>query len=256
VRRIRFEDPKRSNRVEVDIEISTEALNKIGSDSQVTVKTRGLLGEKYVDITPSAEIWDQVPERIEGRSVVKLEEVMFKSSQAFEKLNTILDRINRGEGTIGQLATREEPYQKLDRILTRLDRTLAGIESSKGTLNRLIYDDRLYEKMVALANTSGMAADELRELNRRLLSRDSSIGMLMGDREFYDHGLETMRRVDNSVRSLEEITGRLERGEGTAGRLLKDQELYDRLSRTAEDLDLLLKDVRENPKRYVNFSLF
>lgn len=137
VRRIRFEDPKRTNRVEIEMEISHDALNKIGKDSQVSVKTRGLLGEKYVDITPSAEIWDHVPERIEGRSVVKLEEVMLKSPLAFDKLNIILDRISRGEGTIGQLATREEPYDKLVRILDRLDRTLAEVESSKGTLTAL-----------------------------------------------------------------------------------------------------------------------
>ncbi len=49
---ILFADPKNSNEVSIDIEVDTDALKKIGPDSKITIKTRGLMGEKYVDITP------------------------------------------------------------------------------------------------------------------------------------------------------------------------------------------------------------
>lgn len=256
VRNIRFENPQKSNRVEIAMEIDKESLKKIGKDSVVTIKTRGLLGEKYVDIVPSREIWEKPEEKVEGTTVVKLEEVMQKSSAAFDKLNTMLDKINHGEGTIGQLATNRDPYVKLVRILDRVDRTMAGIESSKGTLNRLIYDDRLYEKMVALAEKSEKAAEDVRELNRRLLSHDSSVGMLLGNREFYDKGMGMLERADRSMQALEAATIRLEKGEGTAGKLLNDKELYEKLNRAVVDVDLLVKDIKENPRRYIKFSLF
>ena len=79
---------------------------------------------------------------------------------------------------------------------------------------------------------------------------------LLADRGFYDKGMNLIDRADRSLSSLEEITSRLQRGEGTAGKLLSDKELYDKLNRMVDDLDLLVRDIKENPKRYLKFSLF
>jgi phospholipid/cholesterol/gamma-HCH transport system substrate-binding protein len=45
-------------------------------------------------------------------------------------------------------------------------------------------------------------------------------------------------------------------GKGTVGKMLKDEALYNNLSQTSKELELLLQDVRLNPTRYVNVSLF
>jgi len=287
---IGFERPEATNEVEIVLEIERDALKKIGADSAVTVKTRGLLGEKYVDITPTREIVAKPVDRLRGTTMPKLDDVVQKAAQAFDRvdaivaktergegtlgrfandpklydslvrltteLNTVAASVNRGEGTLGMLNKSREPYEKLMSILNRADNTLTDIQSSEGTMSKLLHDRELYDKLVAVASKAGTAADEVRELNRRLLSKDGTLGRLVADREFYDKGLSLINRADTSLRSLEEITARLERGEGTAGKLLSDRELYDRLNRTVEDLDLLVRDIKENPKRYVKFSLF
>ena len=48
----------------------------------------------------------------------------------------------------------------------------------------------------------------------------------------------------------------LESGKGSAGKLLKDDALYNNLSGASKELELLLSDMKKNPKRYVHFSLF
>jgi len=48
----------------------------------------------------------------------------------------------------------------------------------------------------------------------------------------------------------------LESGKGTMGKLLKDEALYANLEKTSKELELLLEDVRLNPTRYVNVSVF
>ena len=68
---------------------------------------------------------------------------------------------------------------------------------------------------MTLADTSVQAADDVRELNRKLTSRDSSIGMLISDREMYDKGLSMLTRADNSIKAIEEISGRINNGNGT-----------------------------------------
>ncbi|MBI4545755.1 MAG: MCE family protein [Gemmatimonadetes bacterium] len=52
------------------------------------------------------------------------------------------------------------------------------------------------------------------------------------------------------------VLARLETGQGTAGRLLHDPALYERAFAATSSLDALLRDVRENPKRYINVSVF
>jgi phospholipid/cholesterol/gamma-HCH transport system substrate-binding protein len=48
----------------------------------------------------------------------------------------------------------------------------------------------------------------------------------------------------------------MESGEGTLGQLLYDDALYENLTAASEELEELLRNVKENPKRFVHFSLF
>ena len=48
----------------------------------------------------------------------------------------------------------------------------------------------------------------------------------------------------------------MNRGEGTVGKLLNDKDIYEKLDRMVGDLDILVNDIKEHPKRYVNFSFF
>ncbi len=66
----------------------------------------------------------------------------------------------------------------------------------------------------------------------------------------------TLASLQKTVDNLDKLMGRIEQGDGTLGKLLKDEKLYDNLSRASRELELLLQDVRLNPKRYVNVSVF
>ena len=232
VRVIRFAQPKQTNEVEVVMEIDRQALKKIGKDSVVTVKTRGLMGEKYVDVTPSHFVSEIPQTRVYGTSVMKVDDVLVKAGTAFDQLNQVVAKINQGEGTlgrftkdpqlydnlvrltselrvfvdstthgegtIGKLSRSGEPYDRLMSILNRADDTLKDIQSSQGTMSKLIYDRHLYDRLVAVVDKSAQAADDMHELNLKITSRQGSIGKLLTDREFYDKGLALMERADRS----------------------------------------------------------
>jgi phospholipid/cholesterol/gamma-HCH transport system substrate-binding protein len=290
VREIRFSHPHESNEVEILLQVDRRALKKIGHDSRITIKTRGLLGEKYVDITPSQTVSETPLQTVYGTNVTRLDDVMVKAGTAFDRLNGLLDKmdkgegtlgrfakdpklydhlvnltaelkifaqsVNSGEGTLGKLNKSSEPYDRLIAILERAEETLKDIHSADGTLGRLVRDRQLYDKLVALADKSNEAAEDIRQLNKKLTSTDGTIGKLLGDREFYDKGMTLLERADRSLSSLETVTMKLEQGDGTAGKLISEKELYERMNRAVESLDALVKDIKENPKRYVKFSLF
>ncbi len=287
---IDFEHPAKSNDVEVMLQIDRQSLKKIGTDSVIRVKTRGLMGEKYVDITPSQTYSEHPVRRLYGSPTLGLDEVMQKAGASFDMIqdyagkiskgegtigrliqdpklydnlvsvtrdfSVFSDRINSGQGTLGKLYRSEEPYTRMISILGRADNTLRDIQNSSGTMNKLIYDRQLYDKLVTLADKSVTAADDVHELNMKLTSPNSTIGKFITDREFYDKGLALIDRADKSVRAFEQITARVNNGQGTVGKLISDKELYDRMERMITDVNALVNDIKENPKKYVKFSLF
>lgn len=66
----------------------------------------------------------------------------------------------------------------------------------------------------------------------------------------------TFEDLGSAVSNLSQILNRLEEGEGSLGKLITKEDLHQSLEQTNEQIQLLLEDMRLNPKRYVHFSLF
>jgi phospholipid/cholesterol/gamma-HCH transport system substrate-binding protein len=66
----------------------------------------------------------------------------------------------------------------------------------------------------------------------------------------------TIRLLEDSAINLSDITNKVSAGEGTLGKLVQSDSLVNALNETNIQVQLLLKDMRLNPKRYVHFSLF
>jgi phospholipid/cholesterol/gamma-HCH transport system substrate-binding protein len=52
------------------------------------------------------------------------------------------------------------------------------------------------------------------------------------------------------------IASGIQRGEGSLGRLLQDTTLYGNLVQTNLEVQTLLRDIRRNPRRYINLTIF
>lgn len=84
-----------------------------------------------------------------------------------------------------------------------------------------------------------------------------SIQTITGDLEgSTDDFVRTMARADSAFARIDQITARVAAGEGAIGRLLVDSTLAVRAEDVLLQLDLLLQDLRENPRRYVRLSIF
>lgn len=66
----------------------------------------------------------------------------------------------------------------------------------------------------------------------------------------------TLASLRSSLDNLGQIVKGISKGEGSAGKLVTNDSLYTNLSNTLYNLDLLLRDLKDNPKKYVHFSLF
>ena len=65
-----------------------------------------------------------------------------------------------------------------------------------------------------------------------------------------------MMRLSSNTTQLQAILARIERGEGTAGKLLTDTLLYADMRRVMLSVDSLMADFKQNPRKYINLTIF
>ena len=66
----------------------------------------------------------------------------------------------------------------------------------------------------------------------------------------------TMRELNKTVSSLNLIVSSIESGKGTLGKIVNDKSLYESLMDASDELESLLSDLKNHPKRYINLSIF
>lgn len=67
---------------------------------------------------------------------------------------------------------------------------------------------------------------------------------------------KTVKDLQSTITNLDKMLAGIEKGEGSVGKLLKDDSFYNNMAGASKQLELLLQDMKLNPKRYVHFSLF
>jgi phospholipid/cholesterol/gamma-HCH transport system substrate-binding protein len=268
------------DRVEVVMAVGEDYRSRITSNSRAALGSVSLLGESAVDITadisgtPVPE-WGYVPS---GPAVGSISDVATKASAGIEQLTAILNDIQTGRGTIGQLMTNDSLYKGLNGLvdaaeqvassitrgegtlgrlvndpaaakaleasLVNLEAVTAKIKNGEGSLGRLLNDDSLAKSLASTtANIDGMTG--------RLNRGEGTLGKLFTEQQLYD-------RINSTTDRLDKLIAALNAGEGTMGQLLRDKQLYDNMNTTIVEMRNLLANITKDPKKYLNVrvSLF
>ena len=67
---------------------------------------------------------------------------------------------------------------------------------------------------------------------------------------------ETLTAAHAALDSVNRVLAQISNEESTTGKLLTTTELHDRLIQTIGEVDSLIADIRQNPSRYINISVF
>ena len=71
-----------------------------------------------------------------------------------------------------------------------------------------------------------------------------------------EHLTQIAANLDSTSRRADRLVAGVERGEGTAGKLMKDTLLYADLRGLVTQADSVLADLKKNPRKYINLSIF
>jgi phospholipid/cholesterol/gamma-HCH transport system substrate-binding protein len=155
-----------------------------------------------------------------------------------DKIEILLDNANVMLKNVNQVLD-EKTKANLKESIENLNSTLAEFSAASKNVNSLLVDnkERINGTMTNLNKTSA---------NFSKIS-DSLAQIKIG---------KTVKNLEKTLAKVDLIMADLQNGKGTMGKLLKDEALYNNFSKTTKELELLLQDVRLNPTRYVNVSLF
>lgn len=150
--------------------------------------------------------------------------------------------------------------------------TLASIDTMVARLNRILDTDTQnnvkhivseFDEMVsALRPRMTALVANLESLSATLKGQDEHIAGILENVDSLSEELagmawqETLQQVNSAVASLQTAVDQLNSKEGTVGKLLNSDELHRSLQNSVDDLDALIKDIKEHPRDYVQFSVF
>lgn len=143
------------------------------------------------------------------------------------------------------------------RTVDQVHASLENITAATAELQRVLSEARglMGDQAVELSATMhNLAATTA---NLREVTDPQQLGPTLANLEATSaHLVRLSESLGRATGSLESVLAKVDRGQGTAGRFVNDPALYNQLVTTTADLDVLIRDLKENPGRYVRLSLF
>jgi phospholipid/cholesterol/gamma-HCH transport system substrate-binding protein len=187
------------------------------ADTSDSVDGQLLIGKSELDLTDALK-QQLVPLQ------AKFEKVMQNADNLLTGINNVLD---------------SQGQQNLKSSLSELSKTMTQFRQASSDINSILNTNK-NQINGAVTNMNKVSSD-FSKITDSLHKADLG---------------KTAKNLQKTLESLDKVMADVQTGKGTMGKLVKDEALYNNLERTAKELELLLEDVRLNPTRYVNVSVF
>jgi phospholipid/cholesterol/gamma-HCH transport system substrate-binding protein len=221
--------------IDIDLSINEQFTHLFTATSRATIKGQGILGDKYIEVTPGKG------ETLAAGTFIPVDEEG-GLDELTKSLSQVVNKINRGEGTLGKLIASDELNTKLVKTVSNLETMTNKMSNGNGLMAKLINDGGLSTKVSSMVSN-------LNDVSESLKSGRGSLGKLLVDDAFYNNLNAVSMRTDSLIAKLNNPNSSL-------GKFSNDPQLYNNLNRSVQSLDSLLVDLKQNPGRYVKLSLF
>jgi len=204
---------------------------KLG-DAQTYVPKNG-----YIATEATAGIFNDV--------LSKVDPILYQVTKAVTSIDSVLMSVNR--------ILDPNAKNNISATLANLNKTTTNLIGASASLQTL------------LNTQTGALAGTINNLNSFTASLDKNSGKITSTLDNLDKTATNLSQLDlqktltylnNTIGDLKSTIGKLNTTTGTAGLLLNDTKLYNNLTATANKLNLLIDDLKTNPKRYINISVF
>jgi phospholipid/cholesterol/gamma-HCH transport system substrate-binding protein len=284
VKTIRIDSSRKLTPVEVIMRVSNRYISDIREDSKTSLDTIGVLGDTVVNIDSKHAIGPVVKnnDELSTSESPNLSDVIKSSQGTIEQVNTILakidslvDSLNTGKGSIGQLINDPGLYNRANETVNQLAKLSTNLSEGKGTIGKLLTDDSLYNhindttaridhitaeidsgrgsigkllKDQTLYNNLNQTVSNANALIAEINQGKGTIGMLAKDPQFQAKFRDTIDKLDG-------IVDKINSGQGSIGQLVVNPSLYNNADAMLSESRNLVTQIRENPKKYLTFHV-
>jgi len=284
VKAIRIVPQRKLTPVEVVMRVGKQYSPALHTDSKSSLETIGVLGDTVVNIDSKFATGPplQDGDELKTNETPNLSDVIKSSQGTIEQLNVILakvdnlvDSLNSGKGSIGQLINDPALYNKAVAAVNEIKDLADGMASGKGSIGKLISDPTFY-------NRANAAMGNIEQLTTQINEGHGSIGKLLKDETLYNNlrqSTESLNKIladvnagkgalgllakdpkfaaklNDTVTNLNTLLDNINKGEGTIGQLAKNPSLYHHTDDLMANTSRLIDAIRQNPKKYLTIQL-
>lgn len=143
--------------------------------------------------------------------------------------------------------------ENLSLSFLHIRQTIANLEHTTYNLDTLVYGQR---------NRIERILFNVESITGTIRENDEKINNVIANFEAISDTLarvnlkKTIDNVDKAILGFSSVAQKINSGEGSLGLLLNDKKLYSSLEGSSKELNLLIADIKLNPQRYLNFSVF
>ena len=232
-------DPAKSQNVVVSFAVKSKY--PIPKDSKALIYSDGIMGGKAIEIvlgsSPEMLLYSEINKDFLETAGSEFEFIKQRANDVISRLTVTLDNLNA--------------------ILTDnragLNATVNNMASITDNLNEVMTDEKGSLRNI-IAN--------LNSLSQTLKNKEGQIDNILTNVDRFSDSLSQSKfptAIAEMTRTLDQLNATLNKvnsGEGTIGKFVNDQALYDSLVNASTNLSALLHDIKANPKRYINISVF
>jgi len=242
VRSVKFVNLDTLRQVEIVCRVKESAWHMLTPNSRVQLGTIGFLGDKYIEVLPGA----LGLEPITSGDTIQTQDAgdagaMFKAGEAAMKeagsvvngLDTLLARMNRGEGTLGKIATDQKLYTDMAELMAELTVLVKDLQKNQ---------ERLIGSIEKTSNVVG-------NIGEKVDQNTGTLGRIVSDPQLYDNLASTTARLDT-------IMLKIDQAEGSLGLFVNDTAFYSETTNLMKRMNNLISDIQANPRKYFKFSVF
>ena len=242
VKSIKFVALDSLRQVEIICRVKRDVWMYMTDDARVQLGTIGFLGDKYVEILPGTV----GKPTIEDFAVVKTqdagsadamfregEQALSKAGNIADNLDQLLTGLNKGEGTLGKLATDDTLYRDLTMLMKKMTQLTASLQKNQ-------------ERIVASLETT---SNSIASLSTKIDENRGTMGRLINDPQLYDNLAASSARLDSIMKVINAA-------EGSMGLFVRDTAFYSETVNLLERVNNLVTDIQNDPRKYFKFSVF
>ncbi|MBC7866045.1 MAG: MCE family protein, partial [Gloeobacteraceae cyanobacterium ES-bin-316] len=207
----------------LEIRLGNASTNLKNKDSILTEKSAGLFDDVLKNVDP----------------------VLYEVKKSIRSIDTLLVNFNnildpRAKNNIGA------SLQNLNGITASMMQSTASLQILLNTQTGALA--KSLNNVSSITGNLAATNDNVTNVVSNLDKTTAKLAQLEFDK--------TLNQLNATITELQGIVGKINSSDGTLGKLMNDPVMYNNLASTGNKINLLLDDIRVNPKRYINISVF